>query len=97
MLIKLRLDKAGQMGAEYASLMARLSGIIVANGRILPQRHTDGDELSRQKSALDTVRLESSSRIEREVPSELDPPCVAVRDGCRQDGIALESSRDLER
>lgn len=39
-LVEMRLDEASKMGTEYSSLMARLSRAIVADGRILAQRHT---------------------------------------------------------
>lgn len=40
MLIELGLDEASKMRAKDASLVASFLRIVVANGRILAQRHT---------------------------------------------------------
>lgn len=40
MLIELGLDEASKMRTKDASLMAWFLGVVVANGRILAQRHT---------------------------------------------------------
>jgi len=49
-LVEIILDKAGEMGAEDASLVSRGAGTVISNRGIFAQKNTDADNLRRVRS-----------------------------------------------